>query len=161
MVCEWVLRESPLCTSGLFRLLLRFALCTVLLVLQAVDLSVQLGNELDVLAELDHLPLQVSVGLARLLHLLLQAQLLLPQLLQLLLQRLHLLVMVLPQDLHVVLCDPGQQIDSDRTEASTRGFRLMIQNSLPQSRFVLFLIRKDPLDLIKVFCQKRNSSQIL
>lgn len=101
--------SSGVITSGLLRLLLHPALGAVPLVLQAADLSVQLGEELDVLAELDHLLLQVRVGLARLLHLPLQPHLLLLQPLQLLLQGLHLLVVVPPQDLQVVLCDPGEE----------------------------------------------------
>lgn len=102
-------RGFPVCTSGLFRLLLHLALGAVPLVLQAVDLSVQLGDELDVLAELDDLLLQVGVRLARILHLPLQPHLLLLQPLQLLLQGLHLLLMVVPLDFDVVLCDPGEQ----------------------------------------------------
>ena len=75
------------------------------LILEVVEVSAQLGDDLDMFAELDDLLLQVRVRPHVLLYLPLQTDSLLLQSLYLLFQGFHLLLVVLSLDLNVVLCD--------------------------------------------------------
>lgn len=93
------------CTSGLFRLLFHLPVHAVPLILKVVEVSAQLRDDLDMFAELDDLFLQVRVRLHNLVYLPLQTDSLLLQSLYLLFQSFHLLLVVLPLDLNVVLCD--------------------------------------------------------
>lgn len=107
-----------LCTLCLFRLLPHLSVRAVPLILQVVQIPAQLGNDLDVLGELDDLFLKVRGHLRPLLQLPLQAGSLLFQPLYLLFQIFHLFLVVLPLDLNVVLRD------SEKKEVAKRQDKL-------------------------------------
>lgn len=118
--------KYELCTSGLFRRLLHPPVHGAELILQVGQLSVQIWNGLDVFGELADLLLQLRVELLPLFRLPLQADDLFFQTLYLLFQRLHLLLVVLFQDLNVVFCNSAENdlmtpLTQKRTGQGVRG----------------------------------------